>query len=380
MLSINIQSYKTVERNNYKVTCITHQLDVATRVLRRVGESLINMPGAHGSQIVMRDCAEGDAVRRTQSGVLGTVTCVQTVSDGPHGMCASSEVTVQWEGASEAVRLNGMAPRSSECSPSGVLWWKTEKTTSKATVTPNDSAFVAQLTHYFTNVVEAPKSEARILQLATKYATNKVKLYAALKKKFGQPVPTPGSTLSVKATQEKTAKPPLPPQAAAAAAAADEQVQLQLQLERAADARDAADRAAAKQRKQERQESAKLRREKKREEDNERARVERERVREEREHAIREKAQGRAGTPGFGMLSKNKVERDRILAQSKKWLQDRVGENCRNCRTHTMFVIAQGGTGGACGASISVTNNYQHKCPNCFATSTSSVTYNDDDF
>ena len=199
------------------------------------------MPGAHGSQIVMRDCAEGDAVRRTQSGVLGTVTCVQTVSDGPHGMCASTEVTVQWEGASEAVRLNGMAPHSSECSPSGVLWWKkTEKTTSKATVTPNDSAFVAQLTHYFTNVVEAPKSEARILQLATKYATNKVKLYAALKKKFGQPVPTPGSTLSVKVTQEKTAKPPLPPQAAAAAAAAaDEQVQLQLQLERAADARDA---------------------------------------------------------------------------------------------------------------------------------------------
>ena len=118
---------------------------------------------------------------------------MQTVSDGPHGMCASTEVTVQWEGASEAVRLNGMAPHSSECSPSGVLWWKkTGKTTSKATVTPNDSAFVAQLTHYFTNVVEAPKSEARILQLATKYATNKVKLYAALKKKFGQPVPTPG--------------------------------------------------------------------------------------------------------------------------------------------------------------------------------------------
>jgi hypothetical protein len=52
-----------------------------------------------------------------------------------------------------------------------------------------DSKFVAQLTNYFTNVVEAPKSEAKVLQLAKKYATKKAKLYAALKKKFGKPVP-----------------------------------------------------------------------------------------------------------------------------------------------------------------------------------------------
>ena len=111
-----------------------------------------------------------------------------------------------------------------------------------------------------------------------------------------------------------------------------------------------------------------------------RVQKEREKLREETERAKREKEQGRAGTPGFGLLPENKVERDRILVQSKRWLQDQVGEHCSNCRTRTMFVISQGGTGGACGASISVTNDYQHKCPDCFATTTSSVTYNDDDF
>ena len=90
----------------------------------------------------------------------------------------------------------------------------------------------------------------------------------------------------------------------------------------------------------------------------ERAQAERERLGREIERAKREKEQGRAGTPGYGLLPANKVERDRILAQSKKWLQDRVGENCGNCKKPTMFVISQGGTGGACGASISVTNIY----------------------
>ena len=92
----------------------------------------------------------------------------------------------------------------------------------------------------------------------------------------------------------------------------------------------------------------------------ERAQAERERLGREIERAKREKEQGRAGTPGYGLLPANKVERDRILAQSKKWLQDRVGENCGNCKKPTMFVISQGGTGGACGASISVTNIYLH--------------------
>tara|TARA_B110000208_G_C11775264_1_gene431787 strand:- start:1021 stop:2409 length:1389 start_codon:yes stop_codon:yes gene_type:complete len=76
-----------------------------------------------------------------------------------------------------------------------------------------DAKFVAQLTHYFTNVVEAPKSEARILQLADKYATNKGALYVALKKKFGKRCPKlPAASGSVALLRKKAAtKPPLPP-------------------------------------------------------------------------------------------------------------------------------------------------------------------------
>ena len=74
----------------------------------------------------------------------------------------------------------------------------------------------------------------------------------------------------------------------------------------------------------------------------------------------------------------NRAERDRILRLAKKWKQENVSMNCACSRAGRLLVIGQGGSGGACGSSISVDVDYAHKCPECFATATSSATLRDD--
>mmetsp|Transcript_3329 Transcript_3329/g.6938 ORF Transcript_3329/g.6938 Transcript_3329/m.6938 type:complete len:83 (-) Transcript_3329:7-255(-) len=76
--------------------------------------------------------------------------------------------------------------------------------------------------------------------------------------------------------------------------------------------------------------------------------------------------------------SPNPDEIARIMAAAKKYNQDRISKSCR-CGGK-LLVIGQYGGGGACGSRISVDIEYQHKCPKCGATCTSSVTYDDDDF
>ena len=77
------------------------------------------MPGKGGAQIVCSECAQNDRVQRGAR--LGTVVRVQTVSDGPNGVCSATEVTVRWDDG-EKVALNPMAPRGQPESPSGVVW------------------------------------------------------------------------------------------------------------------------------------------------------------------------------------------------------------------------------------------------------------------
>eukprot|EP01045_Picozoa_sp_COSAG04_P024438 COSAG04_NODE_3049_length_3236_cov_26.473063_2_plen_303_part_00 len=77
------------------------------------------MPGKGGAQIVCSECAQNDRVQRGAR--LGTVVRVQTVSDGPNGVCSATEVTVRWDDG-ETVALNPMAPRGQPESPSGVVW------------------------------------------------------------------------------------------------------------------------------------------------------------------------------------------------------------------------------------------------------------------
>jgi len=80
------------------------------------------------------------------------------------------------------------------------------------------------------------------------------------------------------------------------------------------------------------------------------------------------------------------TERARILKLSKKWLQDRVSMRCgtQGCKGRLLVIdqpsARQGGGGGACGSSISVDIEYAHKCPECFATATSSESLKDVDF
>jgi hypothetical protein len=79
-----------------------------------------------------------------------------------------------------------------------------------------------------------------------------------------------------------------------------------------------------------------------------------------------------------GLKPENVAERERVLTEAKRWAQERVASRCR-CGGQ-LLVIAQEGDGGACGSRISVNITYRHKCPDCFATATSSVTLDDDDF
>jgi hypothetical protein len=91
-------------------------------IASRTAAAQPKMPGIHAAQIVMRDCAVGDRVKRGET--CGTVARVQTVSDGPHGgVCSTTEVTVQWDGLAEPARLNPMAPPSDPASPAGVVFW-----------------------------------------------------------------------------------------------------------------------------------------------------------------------------------------------------------------------------------------------------------------
>ena len=82
--------------------------------------------------------------------------------------------------------------------------------------------------------------------------------------------------------------------------------------------------------------------------------------------------------PLKGHLPENKIERDRVLELSKKWIQERVRRRC-SCGNH-MLVIDQDSGGGACGGYISVDITYNLKCPDCFETTSYSVTLDDSDF
>lgn len=72
------------------------------------------------------------------------------------------------------------------------------------------------------------------------------------------------------------------------------------------------------------------------------------------------------------------LTKEDILKAAKKYKQENIAIWCPNCKKNCLLVIGQEGSGGACGASISVDITYNHACPTCLAKGTSSVSYNDD--
>ena len=70
--------------------------------------------------------------------------------------------------------------------------------------------------------------------------------------------------------------------------------------------------------------------------------------------------------------------RDRVLQAAKKWKQEVVSLPCKRGCKGRLLVVEQGGSGGACGSSISVDIEYSHECPECGATATSTKTLSDD--
>ena len=84
------------------------------------------MPGNHNEKLTVQGvskCKIDDVVKHLPDGPIGKVTKIQTVADGPNGVCTSTEVTVTWENGNMN-RLNPRAPPSHEDSPSNVVYWK----------------------------------------------------------------------------------------------------------------------------------------------------------------------------------------------------------------------------------------------------------------
>ena len=96
------------------------------------------MPGEHGAQIVLRECAAHDRVKR-EGALVGEVVRVQEVADGPNGICSATEVKVRWDDGEE-VNLNPMAPRGDPDSPVGVVFWDPPAMDSEGTTGDREQA------------------------------------------------------------------------------------------------------------------------------------------------------------------------------------------------------------------------------------------------
>ena len=84
--------------------------------------------------------------------------------------------------------------------------------------------------------------------------------------------------------------------------------------------------------------------------------------------------------PGPSTKAEHEAPRsaEEVLELSKRYKQENISRPCQ-CGKRAL-VIGQEGSGGACGAYISVDIIYYHQCPGCLSINTSHVTYNDEDF